>query len=374
MARGTVGGPLPGAQANMEVLVDGVSQGVVTVTSSLETYVFGVPNLGDASTLEVRFPNDANGPAGDRNLFVVKVETTIDGTTEELDIPSALYERDSGSDLPGQTGLYWGGELNFDLDGPPPADDLISVMARGSVGGPLPGAQADMEVLVDGVSQGVVTVTGSLETYVFNVPALGDASTLEVRFPNDANGPAGDRNLIVQTVEAIIDGAIEELDIASAIYERDSGGDLPGQTGLYWGGELSFDLGAPPPVGDVIAVEARGTVGGPLPGAQADLEVLVDGVSQGVFTMTGALDTYVFNVPDLDDASTLEVRFPNDARGPAGDRNLIVQTVEAIIDGATEELDIASAIYERDSLGDLAGQNGLYWQGELNFDLDTLLT
>ncbi len=255
-ARGTQAG---GQFAQLQVLVDGVSQGIRTTTGTKKTYTFTVKELDNADTLEVRFPNDGvDGRGNDRNLIVTKV--TADGET--LDISDATYERDGKSDIGGQNGLWWNGELNFALDGVGSGGggntsggktgggtssggdtggantDIVQVEARGTQAG---GQFAQLQVLVDGVSQGIRTTTGTKKTYTFTVPELDNADTLELRFPNDGvDGRGNDRNLIITKVVA--DG--QTLDISDATYERDSKSDIGGQNGLWWNGELNFDLDA----------------------------------------------------------------------------------------------------------------------------------
>ena len=182
----------------------------------------------------------------------------------------------------------------------------------------------------------------------------------------------------MESVETRVDGVTEDLDIASAIYERDQPtlADIPGQNKLFWQGELVFDLTPPEPIPDpdLISVVAHGS---PAYGAYPKMQVLVDGALVGTAVVTAEDVAYDFEVAGLDAASTLEVRFANDAydKDSGNDRNLYVESVETRVDGVTEDLDIASAIYERDqpALADIPGQNELYWQGELAFDLDALL-
>lgn len=77
-----------------------------------ETLVFENVDLSDAATLHVEFGNDARvGPGDDRNLFVFDID--VDG--QALNIGDATYNRDNGQQLPGQTGLWWAGDLEFDL-------------------------------------------------------------------------------------------------------------------------------------------------------------------------------------------------------------------------------------------------------------------
>ena len=84
----------------------------------------------------------------------------------------------------------------------------------------------------------------------------------------------------------------------------------------------------------------------------------------GAAVVTAEAVPYDFEVAGLDAAATLEVRFANDAydRDSGIDRNLYVESVDTRVDGVSEDLDIASAIYERDqpTLADIPGQNELY--------------
>lgn len=116
--------------------------------------------------------------------------------------------------------------------------DTVAVEARGSQA---EGQFAKMQLLIDGVSFGTRTVTATKKTYSFEVPTLGNADLLEIRFPNDSvDGRGNDRNLIVTKVVA----GGEILRISDATYERDNKSDIDGQSGLWWNGELSFDLDA----------------------------------------------------------------------------------------------------------------------------------
>ncbi len=384
-ARGT---PAYGQYAEMQVLVDGVLQGSRITDAITRSYSFDVSDLDAASTLEIRFTNDAWDPAtgDDRNLIVTKV---VAGG-EDLAIGDATYERDGKPDIPGQTGLWWNGELNFTLDPqapsppppppppPSPEPDTVVIDARGT---PAYGQYAEMQVLVDGVLQGSRITDATTRSYSFDVSDLDAASTLEIRFPNNARDPAtgDDRNLIVTKVVA----GGEDLAIGDATYERDGKPDIPGQTGLWWNGELNFTLDPqapsppppppppPSPEPDTVVIDARGT---PAYGQYAKMQVLIDGVLQGSRTVDGTVDTYAFSVSELDSASTLAIRFANDALDPAtgDDRNLIVTKVIA----GGEELAIGDAVYDRDaaSLPDIDGQSGMWWQGNLVFDVDALLS
>ncbi len=235
-----------------------------------------------------------------------------------------------------------------------------------------------MQVLVDGALVGAAVVTAEAVAYDFEVAGLDAASTLEVRFANDAyDGDSGiDRNLYVEAVTKTVDGVAEPMPVGLATYARDDGNTMPGQNKLYWQGELVFDLTPPEPIPDpdLISVVARGR---PAYGAYPEMQVLVDGALVGAAVVTAEAVPYDFEVAGLDAASTLEVRFANDAydRDSGIDRNLYVESVDTRVDGVSEDLDIASAIYERDqpALADIPGQNELWWQGELAFDLDALL-
>lgn len=114
---------------------------------------------------------------------------------------------------------------------------------------------------------------------------------------------------------------------------------------------------------DTVVVDARGTQAG---GQFAEMQLLIDGSIHAMRTVDATLRTYTFIVPDLDTASTLEIRFPNNGRDANGnDRNLFIEKVVV----AGQELKISDATYERDGKTDLTGQSELWWQGELNFDL-----
>lgn len=122
-ARGT---PAAGLFPRMKVLVDNTLLDGVTVGATEQTYTFDFPDLDieDAAKLEIRFANDfvVNDPETgakleDRNLFVTRL--TING--EEVPIKgngAVVYERFSPTldDIPGQTMLFWNGDLAVDLD------------------------------------------------------------------------------------------------------------------------------------------------------------------------------------------------------------------------------------------------------------------
>ena len=247
------GRPAYGAYPEMHVLVDGALVGTAVVTAEAVAYDFEVAGLDAASTLEVRFANDAyDGDSGiDRNLYVEAVTKTVDGVAEPMPVGLATYARDDGNTMPGQNKLYWQGELVFDLTPPEPIPDpdLISVVAHGR---PAYGAYPEMQVLVDGALVGAAVVTAEAVAYDFEVAGLDAASTLEVRFANDAyDGDSGiDRNLYVEAVTKTVDGVAEPMPVGLATYVRDDGNTMPGQGKLYWQGELVFDLTPPQPIPD----------------------------------------------------------------------------------------------------------------------------
>ncbi len=122
-ARGT---PAAGLFPSLRVLLDNTLLDSVTVGATEQTYTFEFAGLDieDASKLEIRFANDVvvrdpgtGAKLEDRNLFVTEV--TING--EEVPIngnAAVIYERlaPNLNDIPGQTMLFWNGDLAVDLD------------------------------------------------------------------------------------------------------------------------------------------------------------------------------------------------------------------------------------------------------------------
>lgn len=110
---------------NMQIYVDGVLYGTFTVDADITNGQSGAysvtGNFGAAgpNKVEVRFGNDAWGGTDDtdRNLFVDAI--SVNGEMHGVDGANVSYERDGMSDLPGQEGVYWNGNLVFDLDTAP---------------------------------------------------------------------------------------------------------------------------------------------------------------------------------------------------------------------------------------------------------------
>lgn len=115
------GVPSDGVYPLMALAVDGTEMGRALVDTDTARYVFqidpaGLPADGPVR-VEVRYLNDTgSGPTHeDRNLFVESL--AVNGKAIPSYTPGVLYSRVAGvrDTIPGQVGMYWGGELIFIL-------------------------------------------------------------------------------------------------------------------------------------------------------------------------------------------------------------------------------------------------------------------
>lgn len=105
----------------MALAVDGREVGRALVDAETARYVFQVdPSEVRADgpvRVEVRYLNDTGAGAAreDRNLFVESL--AVNGKVIPSYTPGVLYSRVAGvrDTIPGQVGMYWGGELIFIL-------------------------------------------------------------------------------------------------------------------------------------------------------------------------------------------------------------------------------------------------------------------
>lgn len=115
------GVPSQGTAPLMALAIDGMEVGRALVKADTARYVFQVDPSEVAAEgpvrVEVRYLNDTDaGPAReDRNLFVESL--AVNGKVIPSYTPGVLYNRQAGvgDTIPGQVGMYWGGELIFIL-------------------------------------------------------------------------------------------------------------------------------------------------------------------------------------------------------------------------------------------------------------------
>ena len=120
-----------------------------------QDFEFTVDLPNGAGSIRVEIPNDAAGPDGDRNLYNDHIE--VNGV--RLEPGEALYDRFSGPDIDGQTGMFWSGALDFDVSA---RQDLFSQtrgdgndMLRGGTGNDsLFGGAGNDTFVFDGINDG----------------------------------------------------------------------------------------------------------------------------------------------------------------------------------------------------------------------------
>lgn len=182
-------------------------------------------------------------------------------------------------------------------DSPPtPITVPITVNAWGVTAG---GTPPHFKLLVDGVTVGEAWVRATdSTTYSFQVsvdPDVGHSVT--VWYDNDGTAGGVDRNLYVGSIG--VDGQTIASTDVRASYDKGAydGKDVAaGQTGLFWGGALSFGLGEelfggpvtrPPPAAEPVITRTVGVTVAATGAAGTRFTVLVDGQAAG----TGTIDT-----------------------------------------------------------------------------------
>jgi hypothetical protein len=194
-----------GVGPEMELLIDGQSKGSVFVNTTIpENYIFEVEISAGTHEVTIAFNNDFWDPATrvDRNLYVDKIKilsSTGYATTIAIEAEQMSYHTNGA-----QTGGYWllwsNGTMSEDVNFPNTGTYHIEITAKGDLAH---GIGPEMELLIDGQTQGTVLVnTSTPEVYIFEVEVSAGTHEVTIAFNNDFWDPATrvDRNLYVDKI------------------------------------------------------------------------------------------------------------------------------------------------------------------------------
>ena len=223
---------------------------------------------------------------------------------------------------------------------PPPTGNggSVQVRAKGDTG------TERIELRLDGSTVASFNVSQSFQTFTFNSPARS-VNNLRVWFVNDARIPSGDRNVEIDWVQIGAQRIESEAAGVESLGSWTQGDGCRrgfkqrprlgcngwfdyGFSGTIGGGSgpgttpppptsppTSPPTTAPPAGGSDLAVRAKGDTG------EETISVEVNGSVIDTQALTTSFVEYSFTVPAGVSPSRVRVRFTNDARTAAGDRN-----------------------------------------------------
>jgi hypothetical protein len=194
-----------GVGAEMQLLIDGQSKGIVFVnTNTPEIFKFEAEVSAGTHEVAIAFNNDYYDSAKDldRNLYVDKINilsSTGYVTTTVIEAEQMSYHANGAQD--GAFWLLWAnGTMNEDVSFPNSGTYRIEITAKGDLAN---GVGPEMQMLIDGQSQGIVFVnTNTPDIYIFEVEVSAGTHELIIAFNNDYYDPVQgvDRNLYVDKI------------------------------------------------------------------------------------------------------------------------------------------------------------------------------
>jgi hypothetical protein len=304
----------------MELLIDGQSQGTVFVNTNIpEVYIFEVEVSAGTHEVAIAFNNDYYDTAqgADRNLYVDKIAIVPSPnylTTDVIEAEQMGYHANGA-----QTGDYWllwsNGTMDEDVGFLNTGTYHFEITAKGDLAD---GVGAEMQLLIDGQSKGIVFVnTNTPEVYLFKVEVSAGIHEVSIAFNNDYYDPAQgvDRNLYVDKI-AILSSSGNTTEVIEA--EDMSYHANGAQKGEYWllrsNGTMNEDVEFPATGTYLFEIIAKG-------------DLVNSKGSVFVNTNTSAVFTFKFEVPA--GAHDVAIGFNNDYYNKAKslDRNLYVDKI-----------------------------------------------
>ncbi|HEY9629647.1 MAG TPA: Ig-like domain-containing protein [Coleofasciculaceae cyanobacterium] len=280
-AKPNFSGTLPEAVTSVEVWVDGISQGNATVSGTTWNFTPGT-NLSEGNhTIEVK----ATDVAGNVSLLSPALSFEID-LTAPTDIPTP----------PDLTAATDSGDSNSDNK----TNDTTPIFTGTFAGG------NHVEILIDGISAGYAIVTGTNWSFTPGT-AIGNGNhTIQARAVDEAGNPG--------TASSALNFAIDTAVITPTLPDLTAATD----TGASSTDNITYDT-TPDFVGTVDADVTQ-------------VEVFVDGVSQGNAVLSGSNWSFTPGAALADGNHTITVKATDDAGNvsalsPA--LNFVVDTISA---------------------------------------------
>lgn len=340
--------------AQLDLRVNGVVVGTAEVTSAEPTdFVFNIPALATDGRVDVAFTNAAPGRALRVHYLLKNSAVLIPSTAKNIffDEGAGLAAYDSSNVSTAKETLTVNGALRAKW----PAANMTDTLTIRTSGVAAGGIAPTMQVLLDGVVLGSVSVGPSLKDYQFAALPVQAGAKLEIR----------------QTNPGTVSGVSRKLNVSYAI----NGITVmrPADAGVVSTETSVTGTWPQPNLTNRLTVRAKANLRG---NVGPVMQVLIDDVLVGTAEVRAT--TYAdfdFPAPAMQAGTKVEVVYTNDgdagvAGAAGGDRNLYI---DYLVSGTTYlRPNSSGVVYDRgagasafDNRDLLAGMSSMWWSGAL---------